>query len=142
MAIAVIRITGQVGLNADVKETLFRLRLRNKYNCIIMNDNQESRKILQKIRNFAAYGEISDDTLKKLVEARAEPAIVRAKVDRGKKVDANKIMEEISSGKIESIKPYFRLHPPRRGIKSKLHFPKGVLGDNGDKINKLIERML
>ena len=61
---------------------------------------------------------------------------------------AEKIISEIFDGKLEKrlsdfgIKPFFRLHPPRGGIKSKLHFPKGVLGDHGDKINLLIERML
>ncbi|KKL95423.1 hypothetical protein LCGC14_1854700, partial [marine sediment metagenome] len=41
-----------------------------------------------------------------------------------------------------NLKPFFRLHPPRKGIKSKLHFPKGVLGDNKEKINDLVLRML
>ena len=40
------------------------------------------------------------------------------------------------------LKPFFRLHPPRGGIKSKIHFPKGVLGNNKEKINDLVERML
>jgi hypothetical protein len=40
------------------------------------------------------------------------------------------------------LKGFFRLHPPRKGIKSKLQYPKGVLGDNKESINKLIERML
>ena len=40
------------------------------------------------------------------------------------------------------IENFFRLHPPRGGIKSKIHFPKGVLGDNKEKINDLIKRML
>ena len=42
------------------------------------------------------------------------------------------------------FKPFFRLHPPRKGIESKKHFGvgKGVLGDNGKEINKLITRML
>ncbi len=41
-------------------------------------------------------------------------------------------------------KNFFRLHPPRRGIESKKHFGvgKGVLGDNGEKINELLVRML
>jgi len=36
------------------------------------------------------------------------------------------------------------LHPPRKGIESKKHFGvgKGVLGDNKEKINELLERML
>ena len=40
------------------------------------------------------------------------------------------------------LKPFFRLHPPRKGIKSKKHYPKGVLGNHGKKINELLERML
>jgi large subunit ribosomal protein L30 len=43
-----------------------------------------------------------------------------------------------------NIKPFFRLHPPRGGIDSAKHFgiKKGVLGNNKESINKLIERML
>ena len=42
------------------------------------------------------------------------------------------------------LKPFFRLHSPRGGINSKAHFPvrKGVLGDNKEKINELVKRML
>jgi len=58
-------------------------------------------------------------------------------------MDEKKVIEEINDGKKSKIiKPYFRLHPPRKGIKSKLHYPKGVLGNHGEEINKLLERML
>ena len=40
------------------------------------------------------------------------------------------------------IKPFFRLHPPRGGIRSKVHYPEGVLGNHKEKINELVERML
>lgn len=116
--IAVVRITGQVGLNKKVKETLFRLRLRRKYSCIVLKDLSESQKgMISSVRNFISYGEISEETYKKLVDAR------------GKKE---------SEGK---LKPFFRLHPPRKGIKSKFHYPIGVLGEN-KKMDELILRML
>ncbi len=140
MAIAVIRIKGLINIEEGMKETLHRLRLRRKYNCIIMPENEESMKILKKIRSFVAYGKISDETLKKLIEERAEP--VPGSSGKSRKINAEAVMKEIKSGKTESIKAYFRLHPPRGGIKSKIHFPRGVLGDNGDKINNLIARML
>jgi large subunit ribosomal protein L30 len=54
----------------------------------------------------------------------------------------DKVMGEMEKGKIESIKPFFRLHPPRGGINSKEKFPKGSLGDNQEKINELVRRML
>lgn len=116
--IAVIRIRGMIGLKKNVVETLFRMRLRRKYACVVLESTKENLGMLKKMRNFVAYGEINDETYKELVEKR------------GKKDKDGK------------LKPFFRLHPARRGIKTKLHYPKGVLGDNGKDINKLIERML
>ena len=67
----------------------------------------------------------------------------RGKVIGSKKLDVKKVVEDLKkNGKSEIIKPFFRLHPPIGGIKTKLHFPKGVLGNNKKEINKLIEKML
>jgi len=112
--IAIIRIHGRVGVNKDIEDTLNRLNLKRKYNCVIISEEKkEIIGMLKKVRNFVAYGKITEETLKEL------------KKERGDKI-----------GKV------FRLHPPRGGIKSKLHYPKGVLGDNQEGINKLIMRML
>jgi len=114
--IAIVRISGEVGLNKDVVETLYRLRLRKKYSCVVFeNPTPVQLGMIKKVKDFVAFGEINPETHKKLVEAR------------GKK-----------------DKKYFRLHPPRKGIDSKKHFgvDKGVLGNNKDKINDLIMRML
>jgi large subunit ribosomal protein L30 len=116
--ICVIRIHGQVGLNKKVKETLDRLRLRKKYSCIVIDPTKEQEGMIKKVKDFVAFGEIDEETYKKLKEKRGR-----------KDVKGN-------------LKPFFRLHPPRKGIKSKLHFPKGVLGNNKEKINELVERML
>lgn len=120
--IAVIRIKGMIGLRKPIVETLYRLRLRKKYVCIVIEDTKENLGMINRVRDFVAFGEISDETYKKLVEKR------------GLKDPNNK----------EQIKPYFRLHPPRKGIDSKKHFGvgKGVLGNNKEKINDLIMRML
>ncbi len=119
--IAVIRITGQINLNAEVKETLSRLRLRKKYVCVVLEKPTEAQiGMIKKVRDFVAYGEINKETYEEL------------KKKRGRKDTEGK------------LKPFFRLHPPRKGIDSKKHFgvQKGVLGDNKDKINDLILRML
>lgn len=111
--ICVIRIAGQVDLNKDIKETLNRLKLRKKYSCVVLENTKETMGRINKVRNQVAFGEITDEVYKKLNEKRKT-----------------------------KIKNFFRLHPPRGGIKSKVHFPKGVLGDNKEKINDLILRML
>lgn len=112
--IAVIRIHGRVNLDAGIKETLDRLKIKKKYNCVVLeNPTKEIMGMVQKVRNQVAFGEINEETYKQLVEKRKT-----------------------------KTKNFFRLHPARGGIETKKHFPKGVLGDNKDKINDLILRML
>jgi large subunit ribosomal protein L30 len=119
--ICIIRIKGQVGIRKDIVETLNRIRLRRKYSCVVFDKPTEIQLgMIKKLRDFIAYGEISEEVYKELVKKRG------IKGEGGK------------------LKPFFRLHPPRKGIESKKHFGvgKGVLGDNGDKINELVLRML
>ena len=114
--IIVIRISGQVGLNKKVVDTLERLRLRKKYSAIVLPEpNKEQIGMIKSVRDFVAYGELDKATYDELVKTR--------------------------KSKIEN---FFRLHPPRKGIDSKKHFGvnKGVLGDNKDKVNDLVKRML
>ncbi|MEK6897551.1 MAG: uL30 family ribosomal protein [Nanoarchaeota archaeon] len=138
--ICIIRIVGRVNLNGDVKETLQRLRLGKKYSCVVLvNPNKEQTGMIKKLRDYVAFGEINRDVFEKLINIRGQ------KINKKNKTDSKKIVEEIEKGKAYeslNLKPFFRLHPPRGGINSKLHFPKGVLGDNKEHINKLIERML
>ena len=116
--IVIIRISGQVKVSKDIKNTLYRLKLRRKYSCVVVKPTKDISGMLKKVRYHVAYGEIDKETYNKLVK------------ERGKKDKEGK------------LKPFFRLHPPRKGIKSKLQYPKGVLGNNNADINKLIERML
>ena len=135
----VIRISGIVGLKKQIVETLNRLRLRRKYSCIVINPTKEQLGMIKKLRDFVAFGEIDEKTLEKLIEKRGQI------IDKRKKIDAKKTAEKLEKGesyKELNLKPFFRLHPPRKGIKSKLHFPKGVLGNNKEKINELVGRML
>ncbi len=138
--IIVIRISGQVGLNSDIKETLHRLRIRRKYTAVLVKPTTENMKLLQKLRNHLAFGTIDKETLQELIEKRALP------IKKETKINPEKIAEEIENKSPTElgIKPFFRLHPPRKGIDSKKHFGvnKGVLGDNKEKINELVRRML
>ncbi|MBI3623792.1 uL30 family ribosomal protein [Candidatus Pacearchaeota archaeon] len=139
--IAIVRIKGSVKLRRDIEETLNRLRLKRKHVCVVLNPTNENLGMLKKVKDFVAYGEIKKETFEKLIEKRAQL------IDKNKKVDLKKALEGITSGKEYkefNLKPFFRLSPPRGGIDIKKGFgdKKGVLGDNKDKINTLIERML
>lgn len=137
--ILVIRIAGQVKIPGDVDETLYRMNIRKKYTATILENNKVTKKLLNKVRNFVAYGEIDDELLQKILEKRGK------RVDK-KKIDSEKAVKEISKKSLreQGIKPFFGLHPPLKGIDSKKHFGvgKGVLGNNGKEIKKLVERML
>ena len=139
--ICVIRIRGQVGVKKDVKGTLHRLRLRRKYSCVVIpNPSKPFLGMVKKVKDCVAYGTIDDETFIKLIEKRGQL------IDKNKKINAKKVVEELKKGKKYeelNLKPFFRLHPPRGGLKSsKLHFPKGVLGDHKEKIKDLVLRML
>ena len=141
----IIRITGMVNMKKEDEETLSRLRLRRKYACVMVNENKEIRGMLKKIRNFVAYGNIDKETLKELIIKRGKSIEGEKKKLKINDEKATKLAEEVlknqSLNNLE-IKPFFRLHPPRKGINTRAHFPRGVLGDNKEKINELIRRML
>jgi len=139
--IAIIRIKGLVGVPKNIAETLNRLRLRKKYCCVVVRENKEIEGMLKKIRDYVAYGKIDKETFLSLIEKRGK-SLKKEKIDAKKVVE--KFIDSKTNEKLEKfgIKPFFRLHPPRGGIRSKEHYPKGVLGDNKEKINDLIRRML
>jgi large subunit ribosomal protein L30 len=137
--IAVVRIVGEVKVKPKIVNTLYRLRLRRKYSCVLVNSNNKGLMgMLWRVRHSVAYGEIDKGTLVKLLEMRGKK-LVETKIkfeEAAEKLILGKNLEELG------FKPFFRLHPPRKGIDSKLQYPKGVLGNNKKDINKLIERML
>jgi len=139
--IAVIRIAGLVKIRKDIEETLNRMRLRRKYSCVLFRPTKDSLGMIKKVKDYIAYGEIDKKTLTNLLKSRAES------INGGKRaleIDFEKAAEDLMNGKSLKdlkLKSFFRLHPPRKGIKSKLKYPKGVLGEN-KKINELINRML
>ena len=113
--IAIIRVAGRVGIRRDAVETFNRLGIKKKYSCIVFpHPTPQELGMLGNIKDMVAFGEVSKENYERLVKERGQ-----------KKKDV------------------FRLHPPRGGVKStKMHYPKGILGDNGKDINKLIEKML
>lgn len=139
---AAIRIRGSVGLRGDLEQTLRYLRLNRVNHCVLLKKDEKSEGMLRKVVGFITWGEISNDTLKKLVAKRGRlPGDVRLD-EKAAKAAAEAILKH-KNMKEAVIKPVFRLSPPRKGIKSvRLPFPKGDSGYRGDKINELLEKMI
>src|SRR3989344_6084592 len=129
--IVIIRISGMVDVQKRIEQALYRLRLRRKYSAVLLNPTQANTKLLKKIRNHVAYGDINTETLTELIKKLAKP------INKDKKINAKEVIEKLDKRTLADlgIKPFFRLHPPRKGIESKKHFGvgKGVLGDNKEK---------
>jgi large subunit ribosomal protein L30 len=154
MAFAVIRVRGHRKINKDVEDTMSMLRLNRVNHCVIIPENDVMKGMLQKAKDFITWGEVSEETLIKMIRTRG-------RLTGGKPIDDVYVGGNSSFGSIEElaksvvedqtkyselkdVKPLFRLHPPKQGYEAvkkdlKTH---GSLGYRGEKINALIEKML
>lgn len=114
--LAAIQIRGSIGARQSVKDTLKMLNLHKRNSCIIIEGNPVNKGMLNKCKDYITYGEVSEDTIKKMAP----------RMDKGKK--------------------YYSLHPPRGGFErkgtKKSYAEKGSLGYRGEKINDLILKMM
>ncbi|RLG14054.1 MAG: 50S ribosomal protein L30 [Candidatus Nanohalarchaeota archaeon] len=117
----VIRIRGTIGVDFKIKYTLGNLRLNKPNHCIIVPENEYFLGMLKKAKDFIAYGTIDEEFAKQ--------------IDKKRKCETPD----------KTIKLY-RLCPPRKGFERggiRLGFnQKGALGNRGEKIKELVEKML
>lgn len=153
--IAVIRMTGDVGLNHDIRDTFKLLRLYKKNNCIVISNAKTFVGMLEKIRDRCTWGEIDEPTLKLLIEKRGKVSnnqqLTAEYLKNNAKTDVDSLAKDIMSFKKEiknvpGLKPFFKLKPPtggfeRKGVKEQYSLG-GALGYRKDKINDLIKRMI
>lgn len=134
---AVIRVRGQVHANQKVRDTLAMLHLTHINNCTIVREDGSYRGMLQKVKDFVTWGEVNEETLEKLLSAKA-----------GLEGDhLQEAVSQIMSGKAslrDFTNPPLRLHPPVKGYEGvkRPYRLGGALGYRGKDINELIERML
>ncbi len=139
--LAVIRIRGLTGVKRGIDDAMKFLRLHRKNVCVVVPNNSLYKGMMEKVKDYTAWGEIDDETFKLLAEKRGEEYKGREEDKKGK-VKYNDFTEV--NGK--KIKKFFRLNMPKGGFARKgikVSFSKGgALGYMGEKINDLIKRML
>ncbi len=142
MMFVVIRIRGAVKARRDMKDTLVMLKLHRKNHCVLLNETDSIKGMLQKAKDYITWGAISDEMLQRLIEKRGRK-LGDVRLSKG---EAKNMFEQIKkSGKVSDIiKPVFRLTPPSGGFKNsiKQHYPRGELGNRKEKINELLEKMI
>jgi len=154
MVFAVIRVRGTVNIKPDIKHTLKLLRLNKTNHCVLIEENNVMKGMLQVIKDYVTWGEIEKEKLLKLIISRGklngDKRVTDEYIKSATSIDnIDKLSESIYTNKfnykdIPDIKPLFRLNPPKNGYEGiKRSFKnKGALGYRGKKINKLIERMI
>ncbi|AJC71252.1 50S ribosomal protein L30 [Thermococcus guaymasensis DSM 11113] len=152
--LALIRLRSGIRARGEVRDTLAMLRLHRINHLVIVDDTPSYRGMIQKVKDYITWGEIDKDTLVKLLRKRGRlvgnkpitDEYVKEKLGMSIEEFAEKVINgEMKLRDLPNIKPVFRLHPPRGGLKGskKRSFKEGgALGYRGEKINDLIERML
>jgi len=148
-----IRIRGGVNAPVRVEDTLRMLRMERNNTSTILDDRPDYLGMLQKAKDWITWGEPTVETIRLLLEKRGE-------APGGGRIDSETLkalgydgMDELAAAlhtcsvefnKLDSVKPFLRLHPPSKGFKRTVKRPyraKGELGYRGDAINNLARRM-
>ncbi len=152
-SLLVIRIRGTINVSHKERDTMRFLRVdRNNYASII-DDRADFKGMLQKAKDWITWGEPDVETVKEMLEKRGRlPGDARLTEEHVKKFGfesfedlATKLVNcEVGLHQIEGLKPFFRMHPPKKGFKKSVKRPyrsKGELGYRGEAINELARRM-
>jgi large subunit ribosomal protein L30 len=154
MAYAAIRIRGHPGVRGDIEDTMRMLRLTRANHCVVLQETDEIRGMLMKAKDYITWGEISEETLARMIK-------FRGRLQGDKPIDDEVVKDGTAFGSImafakgitkgeakysemKDVKPLFRLSPPKKGYEGvKRGFNAGgALGYRGEEINELISRMI
>jgi large subunit ribosomal protein L30 len=151
--LAVIRVRGTSDVSREIKETLRMLHLTRSCHATLLDDRPSYRGMLRKARNCLTWGEISKESIdlllrkrarlignKKLTEEYAQEIGYESLSDLAEAIHELRV----EYGSLPTIKPIFRLHPPKKGFKGKVkrsYAAGGVTGYRGEAIDELIKRM-
>jgi large subunit ribosomal protein L30 len=125
MRLAVVRVRGRVGIRKEIEETLNMLRLTRANYCVLIDDRREYLGMLAKVKDHITWGEVDTEAVARLLRLRGE-------LEGGKKLTDSYLKKSTPYRSVEAfakdfishkaelkdipgLKPFFRLHPPRKG---------------------------
>ncbi|MBN1681945.1 50S ribosomal protein L30 [Candidatus Bathyarchaeota archaeon] len=149
----VIRIRGGIDVPKKIEDTLMMLRVdRNNYATLIKNTPSYN-GMLKKAKDYITWGEPTLDTIKTILEKRGklvgDKKITNENLSQLGYPNIDNLAESITNGELDltymnGIKPFFRMHPPKKGFKrtvKRAYTDHGELGYRGEAINELALRM-
>jgi large subunit ribosomal protein L30 len=124
---AIVRLRGEVNVRPEIKDTLAMLRIHRVNHCVVVKEDPHNRGMIQKVKDYVAWGKVDDESLALLLEKRGRLSgnrrlSVEFLLEKTSYSSFKELAEAVNSGSASlkelGIKPVFRLHPPRKGLKT------------------------
>ena len=153
MAYIVVRIKGTVNVPSWADTTLQLLNLNKKFRATIIPEDPSFIGMLRRVKNYVAWCRADKETVKELIEKRARKRGYRQVDNNDLKTLGYKSVDDLATAladgkvalsKLELIKPWFALAPPKKGFKRKtkrMYQEQGILGENQELLN-LVKNMV
>ncbi len=153
-ALVLVRIRGSVAISRELEYVFRLLHLTRKNHATIIPGNPSYLGMIQKVKDYATWGEVSSETISLLLKkrgfVRGNKKLTEDYVKENLGYNSiDELSEAISQGKADflklpNVKPVLRLHPPKGGFhgSTKKPYPEGELGYRGEGINKLVKEMV
>ena len=152
MAYLVVRIKGTVNIPMWAKTTLDGLNLDRRFRATIVPESDEYLGMLRKVKEEVAWTKADARIVKELLEKRGRKTgykpITKSDLPKEYKTIedfATAIAEnKVAMSKLEGMKPWFALSPPKGGFKRKTktqYAQNGILGEDGELV-EIVKRML
>jgi len=152
MAYLVVRIKGTVNIPQQAKKTLNGLNLDKRFRATIVPESAEYLGMLRKVKEEVAWARADTSIIKELLEKRGRKSGYKpiTKPDLPKEYNS---IDDLASAiaenkailsKLDGIKPWFALSPPKGGFKRKTktqYMQDGILGEDGE-LSEIVKRML
>lgn len=141
--LAAVRVRGVPDARRKASDTMQALHLTAPNSCVLLPDTDTYRGMLRQVKDYVAYGEVSDETAELLVDERG--AVDRTSHDDGAAVvsalDAGETT--ISELRDAGLSLPFRLSPPSKGYgDTKRQCRQGGSVGERDDMDELIARMV
>ena len=152
--IAIVRVRGTANISPDHRKTLELLMLHKPNHAILVAEELQLAKMVEKVKDYVTYGEIDLDTAAELLRKRGRTIEGERTDKKFLEKEKAKSFEDIAKKIIEGketlrnigIKPVFRLSPPRKGHNrggiKKSYAVGGALGYRASDINALLRKMM
>ncbi len=149
----VVRIRGGVDARKTVEATLTMLRMERNNYATILKESPSYLGMLRKAKDYVTWGEPTVETVKLVLETRGkitgdakvtDEVLTALGYESVEKLATAIVAGEVEFSQLNGIKPFFRMHPPKKGFKRTVKRPyndHGELGYRGEAINELVKRM-